>query len=184
MGNLFRAMVPIALIPFLVFHQSFLVAGEEAGKALIAKTCNQTEYPEECTSALESDARSLSANLTGLGRIAVEQSASKLNQTLSYVDSLVNNATDYATWASLVVCQYSYNASANQIQQGLQAFDQLKYDKTYQSVAAVNQAVIECNNQGLGILTQVDTALFRLTKDAMMIVDLLYYANSSFIFSL
>ncbi|XP_007021154.2 PREDICTED: uncharacterized protein LOC18593731 [Theobroma cacao] len=173
-GNLFPAMVLMALISFLVFHQSFLVAGEETGKALIAKTCNQTEYPEECISALGSDGGSLSANLTGLGRIAVEQSASKLNHTLSYVDSLVKNETDYLTWGFLAFCRDLYNTGVNQIQEGLQAFDQLKYDKTYQSVDAVNKAVIDCNKQGLGLLTQVNTALFRLTKDAMMIVDLLY----------
>ncbi|XWS09887.1 hypothetical protein CRYUN_Cryun39dG0028300 [Craigia yunnanensis] len=83
--------------------------------------------------------------------IAVEQSASKLNETISYVEKLVTNETDYLTWGFLVFCRDSYNTSVYQIQEGLQAFDQLKYDKSYKSVDAVNKAVIDCNNQGLKI---------------------------------
>ncbi|XVF34110.1 hypothetical protein REPUB_Repub18cG0029200 [Reevesia pubescens] len=152
-----------------------IVAGcQETGKALIEKTRKKTEYPEECISALESDPGSLNANVTGLSRIAVEQTASKLNETLFYVENLVKNETDYLTWGFLLFCRESYNTSVSQIQEALQAFDQFKYDKSYQSVDAVNKAVIDCDKQGLKILTQVNQALFRLTRDAMMILDLLF----------
>ncbi|OMP04538.1 Pectinesterase inhibitor [Corchorus olitorius] len=168
--NLFPAMAVLilTLIPLHGFAQ-------ETGKTLIENTCKQTEFPEECISALESDPGSLSANLTGLTKIIIQQSASKLGQTITLVDTLVKNATEYLTWGFLMFCRDSYNISFNQIQNGLQAFDQLKYDESYKSVAGLNKAVVDCNNQqGLEILNQVNTALFRISKDAMQILDSLF----------
>ncbi|KAK5786710.1 cell wall / vacuolar inhibitor of fructosidase 2-like [Gossypium arboreum] len=171
-----KILVIITLIS-IVFNNNFRpIDAEETGKALIESTCKKTQYPEECISALESNPGSFTANLTGLTRIAVEKSASKLVETLHIVETLVLNATDYLTWGFLVNCRDTYNISVPQIRRGLQAFDQLKFDKSYKSVEAVNNAVIGCDRQGwtLPILTQVNRALFRLTKDTMMILHLLF----------
>ncbi|TYH46529.1 hypothetical protein ES332_D11G342600v1 [Gossypium tomentosum] len=170
-----KTLVIITLLS-LGFNNYFLpIDAEETGKALIESTCKKTQYPAECISALESDPGSFTANLTGLTRIAVEKSASKLVETLHIVDMVVQNATsDYPTWGSLVLCRYSYNTSVPQIREGLQAFDQLKFEKSYESVEAVKKAVIDCDHQGVKSLTQVNTALLRLIEDTIMILHLLF----------
>ncbi|GMI65492.1 hypothetical protein HRI_000218500 [Hibiscus trionum] len=165
----------ITLISLLSINKSLHETGaQETGMSLIESTCRKTEYPEECISALESDPSSFNANLTGLTRIAVQKSESKLVDTLNTVSSFVLNATDYMTWGFLLFCRDSYNASVPQIQEGLQAFDKLEFEKSYRSVEAVNKAVVECDKQGLKMLSQVNSVLFRLTKDTMAIMDLLF----------
>ncbi|PPD88106.1 hypothetical protein GOBAR_DD14930 [Gossypium barbadense] len=151
-----KTLVIITLIS-LGFNNYFLpIDAEETGKALIESTCKKTQYPAECISALESDPGSFTANLTGLTRIALEKSASKLVETLHIVDMVVQNAT------------------VPQIREGLQAFDQLKFEKSYKSVEAVKKAVIDCDHQGVKSLTQVNTALLRLIEDTIMILHLLF----------
>ncbi|KAE8667795.1 RNA-binding family protein [Hibiscus syriacus] len=165
----------MTLISLLTINRSFHGTGaQETGKALIESTCKKTQYPEECISALESDPSSFNANLTGLTRIAVQKSESKLIETLNIVNKFVLNETDYLTWGFLVFCRDSYNASVPQIQAGLQAFDKLEFEKSYRSVEAVNKAVVECDKQGLKMISQVNSGLFRLTKDATSILDLLF----------
>ncbi|KAK8712348.1 hypothetical protein V6N13_147588 [Hibiscus sabdariffa] len=170
-----QTLLIITLISLLSISKSFHETGaQETGKALIESTCKKTEYPEECISALESDPSSFKANLTGLTRIAVQKSESKLVETLNIVTNYVLNSTDYLTWGFLVFCRDSYNASVPQIQEGLQAFDKLEFEKSYRGVEAVNKAVVACDKQGLKMLSQVNSLLFRITKDAMTILDLLF----------
>ncbi|OMP04539.1 Pectinesterase inhibitor [Corchorus olitorius] len=168
-GNFSPTMVVLilTLIPLHGFAQ-------ETGKALIEKTCKQTEFPEECISALESDPASLTANLTGLTKIIIQQSATKLSQSVILVDTLLKNPTSYEEMGLLLYCQSCYNTSFNRIQDGLQAFDQLKYDESYKSVADFNKYVVACNGRGLENLKLVNKALIRISKDIMQIFDLLF----------
>jgi pectinesterase inhibitor-like protein len=84
-------VIPIAL-SFLLSSYHFAIASNEIGNSLIAKSCNQTEFPDVCISTLESDPRSSNANLTDLSKIGFELTVTKSNETLAEAFKLLINA--------------------------------------------------------------------------------------------
>uniref|UniRef100_A0A2N9GBY4 Pectinesterase inhibitor domain-containing protein n=1 Tax=Fagus sylvatica TaxID=28930 RepID=A0A2N9GBY4_FAGSY len=117
----------------------FAIASNEIGNSLIAKSCNQTEFPDVCISTLESDPRSSNANLTDLSKIGFELTVTKSNETLAEAFKLLINASDYEEWARRSACYYEYNSSDSQIKVGLQYFDEMKYDEANRIVGLYNE---------------------------------------------
>ncbi|KAE8684284.1 hypothetical protein F3Y22_tig00111146pilonHSYRG00051 [Hibiscus syriacus] len=189
-----QTLLIITLISLLTINRFFHETGaQETGKALIESTCKKTQCPEEysfpqipslANPSLNSDfsivrspfvdLKSPSCSLSTGEQNPSNLSSIQTDETLNIVSKLAMNETDYLTWGFLVFCRDSYNASVPQIQAGLQAFDKLEFEKSYRSVEAVNKAVVECDKQGLKMISQVNSGLFRLTKDAMIILDLLF----------
>jgi pectinesterase inhibitor-like protein len=150
-------------------------AADEKGKPLITKTCSGTEFPDVCTSTLESDSRSLSADLKGLSRIALELTAAKANDAAEVAYPLLQHASGYETWAQLSACFNGYNLSASRIKgDGLQSFDEGKYDKAYQTVDLLNKEVVHCSTFHIQELAENNTLLSRFTTDVKTILHLLF----------
>jgi pectinesterase inhibitor-like protein len=169
----------VASLPLLVISIAISLrrgtAADEKGKALITKTCGGTAFPDVCTTTLESDPRSSTADLKGLSRIALELSAAKANETAGVAYKLMINASTYATWSVRSTCFHGYNMSINKIkEQGLPAFDQGKYDKAYQTVDLLNQEVVYCSNFRIPELAEGNTMLSRFSTDVKTILHLLF----------
>ena len=109
--------VPLYLVISVVL--SLLLSSHHFAEAdnEIAKTCALTEYPEVCTTTLESDSRSSSANITGLSRIGLELTGTKASETAAVAYKLINNASSYAEWDIRATCFHIYNSSAGPAQQ-------------------------------------------------------------------
>ncbi|XWS70778.1 hypothetical protein CRYUN_Cryun03dG0078300 [Craigia yunnanensis] len=167
-------LILMTLIPLLVLDQSLTITGQETGKDLIAGTCNKTEYPEDCISALESDPRSFISNMTELTRIALEITATKTNNSLTVARYWVNHSPDYPSWGLATVCANYYNDSVNSMKDSLEAFDELKYEESYQSLESVNNLVTACKNVGVDVLNDVNTMMLRITQDVMVILHMLF----------
>jgi pectinesterase inhibitor-like protein len=165
--------LPLLVISVAIFQCG--TAADETGKALITKTCGSTAFPDVCTTTLESDPRSSSADLKGLSRIALELSIAKTNETAGVAYYLLNHASGYATWAERSACFHGYNMSINKIkEEGLPSFDQGKYDKAYQSVDLLNQEAAHCSTFNIPELTEKNTLLSKFSTDVKTILDLLY----------
>jgi pectinesterase inhibitor-like protein len=165
--------LPLLVISVAIFQCG--MAADETGEALITKTCGSTAFPDVCTTTLESDPRSSSADLKGLSRIALELSIAKTNETAGVAYYLLNHASGYATWAERSACFHGYNMSINKIkEEGLPSFDQGKYDKAYQSVDLLNQEAAHCSTFNIPELTEKNTLLSKFSTDVKTILDLLY----------
>ncbi|XVF31419.1 hypothetical protein REPUB_Repub16aG0144500 [Reevesia pubescens] len=159
----------MSLFPLLAF------ASNETGKTLVIKTCNLTNFPTDCISALESNPQSFNANnLTSLSRIALQVTASKIKDTASFVQYCADHAADNTTRKYAFNCYYIYKRCIGSMDDSLGFFDDIVYDESYLSVQAVNDAVTECKNLGVQVLNDVNTKMFRLTWDVMTILHLLF----------
>ena len=165
-------VIPIAL-SFLLSSHHFAIASNEIGNSLIAKSCNQTEFPDVCISTLESDPRSSNANLTDLSKIGFELTVTKSNETLAEAFKLLINASDYDEWARRSACYYTYNSSNFQIKVGLQYFDERKYDEANRIVGLYNEGLNYCLVNVVE-LTERITFLKKFTTDLKVILHLLY----------
>ncbi len=167
-------VIPIAL-SFLLSSRHFAIASNEIGNSLIAKSCNQTEFPDVCISTLESDPRSSKANLTDLSKIGFELTVTKSNETLAEAFKLLNNASDYEEWARRSACYDTYNSSDYQIKVGLEYFDEMKYDEANRIVGLYNEGLNYCLlNLTVVELTERITFLKKFTTDLKVILHLLY----------
>jgi pectinesterase inhibitor-like protein len=165
--------LPLLLILVAIFQYG--TAADETGKALITKTCSGTTFPDVCTSTLELDPRSSTADLKGLSRIALELSVAKTNETAGVAYYLLNHASGYAAWADRSACFHGYNISLYKIkEQGLPSFDQGKYDKAYQSVDLLNQEAVYCSKFDIPELTEKNSLLSRFSNDVKTILHLLF----------
>lgn len=76
----------------------------------------------------------------------MELAATKANETAGVAFKLMNNASDFQTWAEGSACFHSYNMSIYGIKEkGLQYFDERKYDKAYQTVNLLDQETRYCS---------------------------------------
>ncbi|XP_059436539.1 pectinesterase inhibitor-like [Corylus avellana] len=165
--------LPLLVILVAIFQCG--TAAEETGKALITKTCSSSAFPDVCTSTLESDPRTSTADLKGLSRIALELSLAKTNETAGVAYYLLNHASGYLTWAERSACFNGYNISLYKIkEQGLPSFDQGKYDKAFQSVDYLNQNAVYCSRFDIPELTEKNTLLSRFSNDVKTILHLLF----------
>ncbi|XP_023878471.1 uncharacterized protein LOC111990931 [Quercus suber] len=172
-SDLCLLVIPFVLSLLLSSHY-FAKADNEIGKPLIIKTCTQTEFPDVCTSVLESDPRSSSANLTGLSRIGLELTATKVNETTAEAYKLLINATEYYQWSMRSACFYEYNSSVRQIYKGLEYFDQQKYHKANEVVFHVNGDIHTCSTRDVPELTGTNTLISKFTTDLQKILHQLY----------
>ncbi|KAB1218559.1 Pectinesterase inhibitor [Morella rubra] len=162
-----------AVLSLLHPSESRGIASGEKGKPLITKTCSRTEFPDICTSTLESDPRSLNADLTGLSRIALELVEAKANEAAVVAYKLLNSAPDYPTWSDRSACFYSYNSTVYRIkQEGLQDFDARKYDKVG-VLNQVNGEILHCNTLNVPELKDSNTIISRFITDVKKILSFL-----------
>ncbi|OMO62198.1 Pectinesterase inhibitor [Corchorus olitorius] len=141
----------MTLIPLIVLNQCLTSIGQETGKALIATVCSKTENPQDCISLLESDPRSFTSNLTGLARIALEITA--------------RNARN---------CRDFYIDSVGNLWDSLRAFDELKFDKSYQSLQYVIGNVTDCQNTPLDDFNGLNATMLKITKYVLAILHQLF----------
>jgi pectinesterase inhibitor-like protein len=164
-------------LPLLVIFSVAVIstAADEKGKPLITKTCRGTEFPHVCTSTLESDSRSLKADLKGLSRIALELIAAKSKEAAGVAAPLLQNSTGYVSWSERTTCFDGYNSSADRIKgDGLQYFDEGKYKKAYQTVDILNNETIYCNSFGIPQLAQTNKFMSRFVSVVKTILHLLF----------
>lgn len=169
-------VIPIVL-SLLLSSQHFATASNEneIGNSLITKTCNGTEYPDVCTSILESDPRSSNADLTGLSRIALELTATKVNVTAAVAYKLMRNAGGYVEFGNAQACYVGYNSSVHEInEEGLKYFDERKYEEANEVVASVNKQINYCATLRIGALDESNTLLGKFTTDLKTILHLLF----------
>ncbi|GMY35048.1 pectinesterase inhibitor [Fagus crenata] len=166
-------VIPIAL-SVLLSSLHFAIASNEIGNSLITETCNQTEFPDVCISTLESDPRSSNANLTDLSKIGFELTVTKSNETLAEAFKLLNNASSYEQWGRRSACYSTYKSSVNQIKEGLQYFNEKKYDEANRIVGLYNEGLSYCLNLEVVELTERITFLKKFTTDLKVILHLLY----------
>ncbi|XP_062161940.1 pectinesterase inhibitor-like [Alnus glutinosa] len=170
--KLLGVSIPLLVISIIAVTST---AADEKGKPLITKTCAGTEFPDVCTSTLESDPRSLSADLKGLSRIALELSATKGNDSAGLAYNLMQNASGYEPWSERSACFHGYNTSVYQIKdQGLQSFDEGKYDKAYEAVDLLNKEALRCNTFQIPELDESNTMLSEFTTVVKTILQLLF----------
>ena len=163
-------VIPIILSTLLSSHH-YAKASNEIGKPLIAKTCTQTEFPDVCTSVLESDPRSSSANLAGLSGIGLEVTATKANETAPVAYKLMNSAKDYAKWSTRSTCIQAFNINDYRVNgEGLKYFDAKKFDKAYEIVDIVNGELQYCSTLVIAELTESSTLLAKFTTDLKTIL--------------
>jgi pectinesterase inhibitor-like protein len=163
-------------LPLLVISIAVISTGaDEKGKLLITETCGGTAFPDVCTSTLASDPRSLSADLKGLSRIALELSATKANGTARLVFRLMQHESSYETWAELSACFHGYNISVYRIKRdGLKYFDEGKYKKAYQTVDFLKKEALHCSTFLIPELAKSNTMVSRFTTDVKTILRLLF----------
>jgi pectinesterase inhibitor-like protein len=163
-------------LPFLVISIAVIsTAADEKGEPLITKTCGGTEFPDVCTSALESDSRSSSADVKGLSRIALELSATKAKEAAGVAYKLMQNSSDYADWSKRTTCFDGYNFTADRINgEGLQYFEEAKYEKAYQTVNLLTEDIKYCSSFGVPQLAETNTMLSRFTSVVKTILHLLF----------
>ena len=167
--------VPLYLVISVVF--SLLLSSHHFAEAdnEIAKTCALTEYPDVCTTILESDSRSLSANITGLSRIGLEMTGTKASATAAVAYKLINNASSYAEWDIRATCFHIYNSSVEKInQEGLKYFDERKYENASEVVISVNGEIHYCGTIGVVELNESNTLLDKFTTDLKTILHQLF----------
>jgi pectinesterase inhibitor-like protein len=117
-------------------------AADEKGELLIMKSCGSTEFPDMCTSALESDPRSSTADIKGLSRIALELSATKAKEAAGVANKLMQNSSDYADRSKRTTCFDGYNSTADRIKgEGLKYFEEGKYETAYQIVNLLTEDI-------------------------------------------
>lgn len=167
-------LVISALIPRLLSNPYSAEAANEIGKSLITETCSHTEFPDICTSTLESDPRSFSANLTGLSRIGIQLVATKVNDTAVEALKLVQNATDYVEWGKLQACSGEYNASVHRMKEGLQCMDEHKYGETFQILDLVSAKIVYCRDLNTAKLIERSTFDVKVIAVVKAIVHLLF----------
>jgi pectinesterase inhibitor-like protein len=165
--------LPLLVVSVAIFQCG--MAADETGKALITRTCSRTAFPTVCTSTLESDPRSLKADLKGLSRIALELTLTLTKQATDAASDVLDHSTGYTTWAESAACFDSYNTTLHNLkQQGIPSFDQGKYDKAYQAVDDVHGKAVACSNYRIRALDAKNTLLTRFSDDVKTILHLLF----------
>ncbi|XP_023878511.1 cell wall / vacuolar inhibitor of fructosidase 2-like [Quercus suber] len=166
-------VIPIVLSLLLSSHH-FAKADNEIGEPLITATCRKTEFPDVCSSTLESDPRTSSANLKGLSRIALELAIIKANETKRAAFSLINNATSYENQGKRLACYDGFASRVNQFVVSLQNFDQLKYSESNRIVEVFIGGLNYCIDLGVAELSTRITFLRKFTTDVKAILHLLF----------
>ena len=77
---------------------------------LIRQTCRRTNNFNLCVASLESDPRSLKADVKGLARISLQQVLVKANQTLQIVGKLFNQTHEFEFFGT---CIEEYNKAVS-----------------------------------------------------------------------
>jgi pectinesterase inhibitor-like protein len=163
-------------LPLLVLSIAVIsTAADEKGESLITKTCGGTEFPDVCTSALESDPRSSTADVKGLSRIALELSATKAKEAAGVAYKLMQNSSDYADWSKRTTCFDSYNSTADRIKgEGLKYFEEGKYEKAYQIVNLLTEDIKYCTSFGVPQLVETNTMLSKVISVVKTILHLIF----------
>ena len=170
--DVFPALLVISIIlSTLLSSHHYAKASNEIGKLLIAKTCTQTEFPDVCTSVLESDPRSSSANLAGPSGIGLEVTATKANETAPEAYKLMNSAKDYAEWSIRSTCFQAFNITVYRVNgEALKYFDAKKFDKANEIMDIANEELQYCSTLGIAELTESSTLLAKFTTDLKTIL--------------
>ncbi|KAK3029623.1 hypothetical protein RJ639_037940 [Escallonia herrerae] len=110
-------MVSIVGICVLMLSLTTLPSGQSSTSApvkdgdLIAKSCEQTEYPDTCVSDLRADPRSSNADVAGLAQIMLDLSVAKAKDILSRIRQLSTGTTDPVLKQYLDGCITQYNSA-------------------------------------------------------------------------
>jgi pectinesterase inhibitor-like protein len=166
----------VVSLPLLVLSIAVTsTAADEKGEPLITKTCSGTEFPDVCTSALESDPRSSTADVKGLSRIALELSATKAKEAAGVAYKLMQNSSDYADWSKRTTCFDGYNSTADRIKgEGLIYFEEGKYEKAYQIVNLLTEDIKYCTSFGVPQLIETNTMLSKVISVVKTILHLIF----------
>ena len=165
----------VVSLPLLVLSIAVVSVANEKGEPLITKTCGGTEFPDVCTSALELDPRSSTADVKGLSRIALELSATKAKEAAGVAYKLMQNSSDYADWSKRTTCFDGYNSTADRIKgEGLKYFEEGKYKKAYQIVNLLTEDIKYCTSFGVPQLVETNTMLSKVISVVKTILHLLF----------
>ncbi|XP_047335898.1 pectinesterase inhibitor-like [Impatiens glandulifera] len=82
---------------------------------LIQNICSKTQNPTFCNHILNSDPRSVHADLKGLVQILIDKTYSRGNRALTVIASLYKNANNNETKDQLYSCAMSYKSAMNNL---------------------------------------------------------------------
>ncbi|KAL7178341.1 hypothetical protein ACSBR2_031487 [Camellia fascicularis] len=115
---------------------------------LIRQTCRRTNNFNLCVASLESDPRSLKADVKGLARISLQQVLAKANQTLQIVGKLFNQTHDRIEYEFLGTCIEEYNKAVSiELPGAIIALDSNDYGESKQGAANVRDDANLCEQQ-------------------------------------
>ncbi|XVE82301.1 hypothetical protein DITRI_Ditri15bG0137200 [Diplodiscus trichospermus] len=100
------------IISLVIFHAVFsftFLPVTDSATSLIETTCKQTPFFNLCVSTLQSDPRSSTADVAGLGHIIADSINGKAPATLNQIKGLLKSATDPNMQKALQSCVDSYN---------------------------------------------------------------------------
>ncbi|XP_042978551.1 uncharacterized protein LOC122309224 [Carya illinoinensis] len=167
----------ISIVLFCVFISTQHCAAATANQndeSLIKKICRQTQFPDVCSSTLESNPRSSNAvDVRGLSRIGLELLFTKGEEIVKVAhDLVIERGIDYDTWARQARCMSSNNLSIHNVKEkGLFNFDARRYKDAYQILENAWTEIHYCSTLNVPelaerntIMTKFVTALKIMTK--------------------
>ena len=106
-----RSHSPLLLALFFICLSILSNLFTSAEADLINDVCSGSKNPQFCINSLRSDPRSGSADLKGLGQIAIDLTTRSTKSTKSLVDSLKQHATDTRLKGIYDSCSENYGYS-------------------------------------------------------------------------
>ncbi|KAG6669328.1 hypothetical protein I3843_01G228500 [Carya illinoinensis] len=171
-------MISIVLFCVLISTQHCAAAtANQNGESLIKKTCKQTEFPDVCSSTLESDPRSSNAvDVRGLSRIGLELVFTKGEETVKVAhDLVIQIGIGYDTWARRAGCMSSYNLSIHNVKEkGLPNFDAKRYKDAYQILENAWTEIHYCSTLNVPELAERNTIMTKFLTALKTILHLLF----------
>ncbi|XP_028080685.1 cell wall / vacuolar inhibitor of fructosidase 2-like [Camellia sinensis] len=115
---------------------------------LIRQTCKRTNNFNLCVTSLNSDPRSLNADVKGLARISLQQLLTKTNQTLQNVGNLFKDTRDPIMFRLLGNCIIEYNRAVTDYLPGaISALDSNNYGASKQGADDTATSATTCGDQ-------------------------------------
>ncbi|KAL3498657.1 hypothetical protein ACH5RR_041389 [Cinchona calisaya] len=125
MRTLFLAFVLITIASSsVVTHANPNNIGNiKASKALIDTICSRTTNPSLCFKVLNADPRTPGASLKDLGQISLDLATPHAKTTHTFIQSLVQKATDPKLKVQLNSCLRNYNEAIKDLDEGRKALN-------------------------------------------------------------
>ncbi|GMP76262.1 hypothetical protein CsSME_00033019 [Camellia sinensis var. sinensis] len=105
-----RLFCLFSLHAILIVSTQSSASTSQKNSNLIRQTCRRTNNFNLCVTSLESDPRSLKADVKGLARISLQQVLGKANQTLQIVGKLFNQTHEFEFFGT---CIEEYNKAVS-----------------------------------------------------------------------